>query len=313
MQANKEFIWAQAYRPKTIQECILPVSLKQTLQDFVDKKDIPNMVMIGKPGCGKTTIAHALATEIGADVLFINASDAGIDTIRDKVVQYCSTVSFDDNIKLVILDEADSSRFRNAFEILRPIIEQFSVNCRFIFTGNNMSNIPEAIVSRCVSFDFTIPKKETPKLASQLLKRLKFILDDQSVTYDEKVLVQLIMRHFPNNRKVINELQKFSSSGHIDEGILANLSDDSFNSLLMMVKEKRFTDARTWVSDNSDIDPVFFYKTIYETCTKKLEPSSIAELVLILAKYQYQSAFSVDQEINTTACIVEMMSELRFK
>lgn len=310
---NEEFIWAQRYRPKTVQECILPVAIKQIFQDFVDKGQIPNLMLFGKAGTGKTTIAFAMAEEIGADLLFINASSSGVDEIKDKVTQFCSTISFDNNLKIVFLDECDSHRFKGGFEVLRPVMEQFSKNCRFILTGNTKANVPEAIESRCSTIDFVIPKSESPQLAAQFMKRLRFILDSESITYDQKVLVELIKRYFPNNRKIINELQKYASSGSIDVGVLANFSDDSFNNLVTMIKEKRFTDARTWMNENSDMDAPFFYKTFYEICSKKIEPASIPELVLILAKYQFQGAFSVDQEINNTACVVELMTSLRFK
>ncbi len=310
---NDEFLWFNKYRPTTVQECILPADIKQTFQDFVDKKEIPHLMLFGKAGIGKTTIAQCLCNEIGADMLYINASnESGIDTIRTKVVQYCSTVSFEGNLKVILLDEADRLS-QAAMEVLRPIMEQFSKGSRFILTGNNKSGVSEALESRCATIDFTIPKKDTPKLASQFLKRLKFILQNENVLYDDKVLVELIMRYFPNHRKTINELQKFASSGTIDIGILSNFSNDSFQSLIAMIKDKRFTDARAWVNDNSDIEPGFFFKTLYENCSKQLEPSSIPEMVLILAKYQYQSSFSIDQEINTTAAIVELMSSVRFK
>ncbi len=308
-----EHLWFNKYRPTTVQECILPVEIKQIFQNYVDSKQIQHLIMFGKPGIGKTTIAYALAEQIGADLLYIDASsESGIDMIRTKVTQFCSTMSLEGNLKIILLDEADRLS-QAAREALRPIFERFSKGTRFILTGNNKSGISEAIDSRCATIDFTIPKKETPKLAAQFLKRLKFILDSENVSYDDKVLVELIMRHFPNYRKIINEVQKYASSGTIDVGILSTFSNDSFHQLVGMIKEKRFTDARTWVNDNSDIEPGFFYKQLYENCSKVLEPSSIPELVLILAKYQYQAAFALDQEINSTAAIVELMSSMRFK
>jgi DNA polymerase III delta prime subunit len=308
-----DFIWYNKYKPRTIQECILPKHVKQIFQEYIDAKEFPHLMLFGKPGIGKSLSSMILCNSIGATVKYINASTSGIDEIRDSVVQFCSTMGFDNSLKVVILEECDSSRFKSGFEALRPILDNLSKNSRFILTGNNISNVPEPIVSRCTTIDFTIPKNEAPKLASQVLKRLKFILDSENVSYDDKVLVELIMKHYPNNRKIIGELQKFASSGTIDIGILSNFSNDSFQSLIAMIKDKRFTDARAWVNDNSDIEPGFFFKTLYENCSKQLEPSSIPEMVLILAKYQYQSSFSIDQEINTTAAIVELMSSVRFK
>lgn len=308
-----EFIWFNKYRPNTVKECILPKEIKQIFQQYVDTKQFPHLLMFGKAGVGKTTVAYALCNEIDADLLYINASnESGIDTIRTKVIQFCSTNSFSGNLKVVLLDEADRLS-QAAMEVLRPVMEQFTKSSRFILTGNNKSNISEAIESRCATIDFSVPKSERAGIAAQFLKRLEFILDQESIGYDKKVLIELIMKWFPNNRKIINELQKYSANGYIDEGILAIMSKDSLDKLYAMIETKRFSDARTWVNENSDVDSITLFKSIYETLPKKLEPNSIPELILILSKYQYQSSFAVDQEINTIACIVEIMSSVGFK
>jgi DNA polymerase III delta prime subunit len=313
MSNNSEYLWSQRYRPATIADCILPDSIKSVLQGFVEQQNVPNILLAGGAGTGKTTAAYALCNEIGADVLFINASNEnGIDIIRDKLTKFASSVSLDGNLKVVILDEAE--RGTGAFQdALKSFMETFSKNTRFILTTNNKNKLIDPIISRCTTIDFKIEKKEQPKLASQLFKRLKTILDENSIEFEPKVLQSLIIKYYPDNRKVINELQRYSATGScIDVGILSSLSNDSVSELSGFLKAKDFTSIRKWVANNDNDEPSALFRALYERLVIELKPSSIPEAVLILSKYSYQSSFVVDHQLNNCACFVEIMSSVDF-
>lgn len=309
MSNNSEFLWSQKYRPATIADCILPESIKTVLQGFVAQQNIPNILLAGGAGTGKTTAAYAICTEIGADVLFINASNEnGIDVVREKLTKFASSASLDNNLKVVILDEAE--RGTGAFQdALKSFMETFSKNTRFILTTNNKNKLIDPLISRCTSIDFKIEKKEQPKLAGQLFKRLKVILDENSVEYEPKVLQSLILKYYPDNRKIINELQRYSASGScIDIGVLASLSNNSINELVVALKGKDFTTVRKWVANNTEGEPSSLFRSLYERIVTDMQQSSIPEAVLILSKYSYQSCLVVDHELNNSACFVELMS-----
>lgn len=310
---NEEFIWSCNYRPQTIDECILPSDIKYMFKDFLARDQIPNMLLAGGPGVGKTTVALALCNEIQADVLFINASlDNGIDVIRDKLTQFTSTVSLTGKLKVIILDEVDRST-ANFQDALKSFMESFSKNTRFILTTNHQRKIIEPLQSRCTLVEFKIPSKETPMMAVQLLKRLSVILEEKNIEYDKKVVAAVINQFFPDNRKIINELQRYSVSGKIDVGILASFSDDVFNELVDILKKSDFINARKWVSINSDIEPKVLFNRLYASSTKYMEERSIPELVLILSKYSYQANLVLDHEINNISCLVEIMRDCSFK
>ncbi|MDD4242798.1 MAG: AAA family ATPase [Bacilli bacterium] len=311
---NNEFLWSQRYRPTTIENCILPESIKSIFKGFINQGEIPNLLLAGGAGTGKTTSAYVLCNMIGADVLFINASNEnGIDIVRNKLTQFASSVSLEGCLKVVILDEAErgTSAFQDA---LKSFMETFSENTRFILTTNNINKIIDPIISRCTTVNFKIEKSEQQKLAIQLMKRLELILIENSVQYDKKVLSQLILKYFPDFRKTINELQRYSVNGSIiDIGILSALSNTSIDELVKYLKEKDFTSARKWVANNNDGEPSALFRAIYDRCASDLQPTSIPEMILILAKYSYQSSLVVDHEINNMGCIVEIMSSCNFK
>jgi DNA polymerase III delta prime subunit len=303
----------EKYRPKTVGECVLPESLADTFTDIVKLGDIPNMILSGGAGCGKTTVARALCDELGRDVLFINASeDGGIDTLRTRIRQFASAVSLGGGIKVVILDEADYLNPQSTQPALRGFIEEFAKNCRFILTCNFKHRIIEPLHSRCTCIDFKIPAKEKPKMAKQFLSRTKKILDAEKIEYDERVLAELIIQHFPDFRRVLNEIQRYSVSGSIDTGILV-ASDVSTETLVKALKTKNFGEIRKWVVDNSDRDTAHVFRKIYETMLNELQTSSIPQAVLILSEYQHRAAFAADQEINLAACCIALASESIFK
>jgi len=309
---NKHFLWVESYRPKKIEDCILPDNTKKTFLDFLDKGEIPNLLLSGPPGCGKTTVAKALCEQLGCDYYVINGSDEGrfLDTVRNNAKNFASTVSLSSSAKhkVIIIDEADNTT-PDVQLCLRAFTEEFTGNCRFIFTCNYKNKIIQPLHSRCSVIDFSLKGKEKQLLAGNFFKRLQEILDTESVEYDNKVLVELIKKHFPDWRRVLNEVQRYSSSGKIDSGILASFSnvktDDLFNSL----KTKDFPKVRKWVVDNLDNDPTVLLRSIYDACYTSLEGPGIAAAVLIIAKYQYQSSFVADQEINMLACLTEIMVE----
>ena len=311
-----EFLWVEKYRPKTIEECILPTSIKKTFQDFLDKGEVPNLLLAGPAGCGKTTVAKALCNELGVDVYVINGSDEGrfLDTVRNTAKNFASTVSLQatGKHKVIIIDEADNTT-NDVQLLLRAFIEEFSGNCRFIFTCNFKNRLVEPLHSRCACIDFSTNSKSKPQLAAQFFKRLQEILATEGVESDHKVLVELINKHFPDWRRVLNECQRYSASGKIDSGILAHFSDVKVNDLVKKLKEKDFPEVRKWVGNNLDNDTSVLLRRIYDACYDSMVPSSIPAAVLTLAKYQYQMAFVADQEINMLACLTEIMVECEFK
>ena len=316
MIMRNEFLWVEKYRPKTIEECILPTSIKKTFQDFLDKGEIPNMLLAGPAGCGKTTVAKALCNQLGVDVYVINGSDEGrfLDTVRNTAKNFASTVSLQatGKPKVIIIDEADNTT-NDVQLLLRAFCEEFHGNCRFIFTCNYKNKIIDPLHSRCAVVEFSIRGKERQELAAQFFKRLQTILDQESVRYESKVLVELINKHFPDWRRVLNECQRYSSGGQIDTGILAHFSDVKVNDLIKKLKEKDFSEVRKWVVSNLDNDTSVLLRRIYDALYDALSNSSIPAAVLVLAKYQYQSAFVADQEINMLACLTEIMVECEFK
>ena len=311
-----DFIWVEKYRPTTIDECILPKSIKQTFQDFVDRGEIPNMLLSGPPGIGKTTVAKALCNQLGADYYVINGSDEGrfLDTVRTNAKNFASTVSLtsESKHKVIIIDEADNTT-SDVQLLLRASIEEFSKNCRFIFTCNYKNKIIEPLHSRCSVVDFSINKKDKPTIAAQFFSRLTYILEEEKVDTDKKVVAELINKHFPDWRRVLNECQRYSAGGEIDSGILASFSDVSINDLTKNLKEKNFSEVRKWVSTNLDNDTTLLFRRIYDSFYETLVANSIPAAVLILAKYQYQVAFVADQEINMLACLTEIMMSCEFK
>ena len=310
----QEFLWVEKYRPKTIDECVLPSSIKENFQKVLIQGELQNMMLTGTAGTGKTTAAKALCNELGLDYLLINGSEeSGIDTLRNKIKQFASTVSLQGGYKVVILDEADYLNPQSTQPALRGFIEEFSANCRFILTCNFKNRIIEPLHSRCTTIEFNIPKKEAERLASVMMARLMLILDDEGIKYENPVLAELIMKHMPDWRRVINELQRYSVSGSIDSGILVQLSDVSMNNLISFLKEKNFKQMRKWVSDNMDSEPAAIYRKVYDNMNEYVEPQSIPQLVLILADYQYKNAFVADHELNTVACLTEVMAGVKFK
>jgi len=316
MTMRDEFLWVEKYRPKTIDECILPPSIKKTFQDFLDKGEIPNMLLAGPAGCGKTTVAKALCNELGVDFYVINGSDEGrfLDTVRNTAKNFASTVSLSSTAKhkVIIIDEADNTT-NDVQLLLRAFIEEFSGNCRFIFTCNFKNKILEPLHSRTTVVEFSIKGKDRQGLAASFFKRIQEILDTEGVKYDNKVLVELINKHFPDWRRVLNECQRYSSSGSIDSGVLATFSDVKVNDLVKKLKEKDFPEVRKWVVNNLDNDTSVLLRRIYDACYDSLVPNSIPAAVLVLAKYQYQIPFVADQEINLLAALTEIMVECEFK
>ena len=311
-----DFIWVEKYRPKTIEECILPKTTKQTFQDFVEKGEIPNMLLSGPPGIGKTTVAKALCHQLGADYYVINGSDEGrfLDTVRNNAKNFASTVSLtsESKHKVIIIDEADNTT-SDVQLLLRASIEEFSKNCRFIFTCNYKNKIIDPLHSRCSVVDFSVNKKDKPTIAAQFFSRINFILKKENIKSDKKVVAELINKHFPDWRRVLNECQRYSVGGEIDSGILASFSDISINDLTKNLKEKNFSEVRKWVNTNLDNDTTLLFRRIYDSLYETLVVSSIPAAVLVLAKYQYQVAFVADQEINLLACLTEIMVECEFK
>lgn len=309
-----EYLYVEKYRPHKIEDCILPDRLKKVFQDYVTKGDIPNLMLTGTAGCGKTTVAKAMCEEIGVNHLFINSSDErGIDTLRIKIKGYASTVSLTGGRKVIILDEADYLT-PEAQAGLRGAIEEFSENCSFIFTCNFKARLIDALHSRCSVIDFALKGDEKQKMAAQMFKRLSIILKEESITYDKDVLGKIVQRYFPDYRRTLNELQRYSTSGNIDAGVLSQVeSVRKLDDLIKALKEKDFTTMRKWVVNNSDIDQSRIFRSIYDNLCVYLKPESVPQAVVNLAKYQYQAAFVADQELNLVACLTELMCDCEMK
>ena len=307
-----EFLWVEKYRPQTISECILPDGLKKTFQEYVDAGEISNMLLCGTAGTGKTTVARALCNELGCDYIVINGSDeSGIDVLRTKIRDFASTVSFESKAKVVILDEADYLNPNSTQPALRAFIEEFSGNCRFIFTCNFKNRIIEPLHSRTSVIDFKIDKKDRPEMAQKFMGRMQYILTQEGIPYEQNVLAELLMKHFPDYRRVINELQRYSKSGSIDSGILSNIAEINTKELIDSLKDKDWKKMRQWVVNNVDNDPQGVYRKVYDALIDKVK--QVPHLVLLIADYQYKSAFVADQEINLTACLTDIMASVEFK
>ena len=311
-----EFLWVEKYRPKTIEECILPSNIKKTFSQFLNKGEIPNMLLSGPPGIGKTTVAKALCNELGVDFYLINGSEEGrfLDTVRNNAKNFASTVSLSSTAKhkVIIIDEADNTG-NDVQLLLRAFIEEFANNCRFIFTCNYKNKILEPLHSRCAVVDFSINGKEKDEIMLLFFKRLKSILDKEGIENEPKVLAKLISKHFPDWRRVLNECQRYAVSGKIDSGILVTFSDVAVNDVIKNLKDKNFPEVRKWVNSNLDNDSNVLLRRVYDGLTGVVDGPSIAAAVLIVAKYQYQSAFVADQEINLLAALTEIMVECEFK
>ena len=310
---SQHILWVEKYRPKTIEDCILPDGIKSTFQEYVNRKEIPNLLLAGSAGVGKTTIAKALCEEVGCDYIMINGSDeSGIDVLRNKIKNYASSMSLSGGRKVVIIDEADYLNPNSTQPAMRGAIEEFSSNCSFIFTCNFKNRIIDPIHSRCSVVDFKINGSKQ-KMAAAFFKRAEWILEQEGITYDKSVVAAVITKHFPDNRRVLNELQRYSVSGTIDKGILASVSDVQLSELVSSIMNKDFASCRKWVTNNLDNDITRIFRNIYDGLYEKLKPNSVPQMVLILAKYQYQSAFVADHEINLIACLTELMVECEFK
>jgi len=310
---NEHMLWVEKYRPKTIEECILPDALKKTFQDFVNQGNIPNLLLSGTAGVGKTTVARALCEEIGCDYIIINGSDeSGIDVLRNKIKNYASSMSLSGGRKVVILDEADYLNPNSTQPALRGAIEEFASNCSFIFTCNYKNRIIDPIHSRCTVIDFKANGSKA-KMASQFFKRVENILQIEGIIYEKEVVASVITKHFPDNRRILNELQRYAAGGIIDKGILSSVSEIRMTELTTALKDKDFASCRKWVTNNLDNDPTRIFRNIYDGLYGVLEANSVPQMVVILAKYQYQAAFVADHEINLIACLTEIMVECQFK
>jgi len=313
---NEDFLWVEKYRPKTIAETILPVELKKTFQQFVDQKNVPNLLLSGGAGVGKTTIAKAMLNELGADYMMINGSNEGrlIDTLRVEINNFASTVSFTGGRKYVILDEADYLNAQSVQPALRNFMEEYSSNCGFILTCNFKNKIIEPLQSRCSIIEFGIPKTEKPKIAAQFYKRICDILNGEGIKYEKASVAELINVHFPDWRRALNELQRYSATGCIDAGVLTNLSDENINTLISYLKDKKFTEMRKWVAENADIDSGLLYRHLYDVLPTKLKSTtSVAGAIIVLAEYQYKEAFVANAEINRVAALATLMAECDWK
>jgi len=309
----KEFLFVEKYRPQIIEDCILPKSLKNTFQSIVDKGELVNMMFTGSAGVGKTTVAKALCNELGLDYMLINGSEDGnIDTLRGKIKQFASTVSLQGGQKVVILDEADYLNPQSTQPALRGFIEEFSSNCRFILTCNFKNRIIDPLHSRCSIYEFDYGVQNA-FIAADFMKRLQWILDCEEIKYDNQVLSELIMKYIPDWRRILNECQRYGMSGTIDTGVLVTLSESSINGLMEDLKTKNFKKMRKWVTDNMDVESTKLFRMVYDNMVEYVTPSSIPQLVLILADYSYKDSFVADHELNVVACMTEIMSQIKFK
>jgi DNA polymerase III delta prime subunit len=312
---DEQFLWVEKYRPQKIDDCILPESLKKTFKDYVAQGELPHFLLCGTAGVGKTTIAKALCNEIGAEYVILNGSDTGghIDTLRTTIKGFATSVSLTDAKKVIILDEADYLQANSTQPALRNYMEEFSANCRFIFTANYKNRIIEPIHSRCAVIEFKIDTKEKQEIAASFFKRATAILKQENIEFDPKVVAELITKHFPDYRRILNELQRYSVSGKIDSGILVNMSEESFKGLIKLMKDKDFTEVRKWVAKNSDADTTALFRELYDNASVNMDVNSIPPLVLILADYQYKAAFVADHELNIMAALTEVMAQCKFK
>lgn len=311
---REEFLWFEKYRPTTVEDCVLPSRLKDMFKQALASGELQNMLFSGTAGIGKTTVAKALCNELELDYLIINGSEEGnIDTLRGKIKQFASTVSLQGGYKVVILDEADYLNPQSTQPALRGFIEEFSNNCRFILTCNFKNRIIEPLHSRCTVIEFNIAKKDMPQLLTQFMKRMEFILSNENITYEKPVLAQLLMKHAPDWRRILNEAQAYSRSGIIDSGILLSLNENNIKQLMTALKDKNFKLARQWVADNADSEPATIFRVIYDNMYEHIDKSSIPQLVLILADYSYKNAFVADHELNIVACLVEIMAGVKFQ
>ena len=311
---DEMFLWVEKYRPQKIDECVLPESLKKTFHEYIAQGELPTFLFCGTAGVGKTTVAKALCNEIGAEFLFINGSEeSGIDVLRTKIKSFASSVSLTDAKKVVILDEADYLNPNSTQPALRAFIEEFSANCRFIFTCNFKNRIIEPLHSRCAVIDFKIDNKDKQETMAAFFKRAVQILKQENIEFDQKVVAEVVAKHFPDYRRVLNELQRYSVSGKIDTGILVNVGEESYKELMKNLREMNFTEVRKWVGKNSDMDSVALFRELYDNASALLEPQSIPQLVITLAEYQYKAAFVADHELNTMAALTEVMANCKFK
>jgi DNA polymerase III delta prime subunit len=309
----EHLLWTEKYRPQTVEDCILPERLKVPFQEYVNQKQIPNLLLTGGAGVGKTTIAKAMCNEIGADYMVINGSDeSGIDVFRTKIKNFASSMSFGGGRKVIIIDEADYLNPNSTQPALRNAIEEFASNCSFIFTCNFKNRIIDPLHSRCAVIEFGLKNGEKQKMAGAFFKRIQTVLESEKVEYDDKVIAELVKKHFPDFRRVINELQRYSQLGKIDVGILSQIGDISITQIVKHMKERDFASVRKWAA-TTDIDSTTFFRKLYDNLYDILVPSSIPQVVLILADYQYKQAFVADQEINLVACLTQIMADGEFK
>ena len=311
----EHYLWVEKYRPQTIDECVLPEAMKKTFKGFIASGELPTFLFTGTAGVGKTTVAKALCNEVGAEFIMINGSDEGrsIDTVRTTIKAFASTISLTDAKKVIIVDEADYMNADSVQPALRSFIEEFSNNCRFIFTCNFKHRIIEPLHSRCAVIEFKIDSKDKQEIAATFFKRAVQILKQENIEFDPKVVAELITKHFPDYRRILNELQRYSVSGKIDSGILLNMSEESFKDLVKLLKDKNFTEVRKWVAKQTDADTTSLFRELYDTASVNMDPNSIPQLVLTLADYQYKAAFVADHELNIMAALTEVMANCKFK